>query len=30
MKKIQEMSGQEYIDIYASRKKDELKDESEY
>ena len=30
MKKIQEMSGQEYVDIYASRKKDELKDESEY
>ena len=30
MKKIQEMSGQEYVDIYASRRKDELKDESEY
>jgi 1-acyl-sn-glycerol-3-phosphate acyltransferase len=29
MKKIQEMSGQEYVDIYASRRKDELKDESE-
>ena len=28
MKKIQEMSGQEYVDIYASRRKDELKDES--
>jgi len=29
MKKIQELSGQEYVDIYASRRKDELKDESE-
>ena len=29
MKKIQEMSGQEYVDIYASRRKDELKEESE-
>ena len=29
MKKIQEMSGQEYVDIYASRRKDELKDESD-
>jgi 1-acyl-sn-glycerol-3-phosphate acyltransferase len=29
MKKIQEMSGQEYVDIYATRRKDELKDESE-
>jgi 1-acyl-sn-glycerol-3-phosphate acyltransferase len=28
MKKIQEMSGQEYVDIYATRRKDELKDES--
>lgn len=29
MKKIQELSGQEYVDIYASRRKDELRDESE-
>ena len=29
MKKIQEMSGQEYVDIYASRRKDELKDDPE-
>jgi 1-acyl-sn-glycerol-3-phosphate acyltransferase len=29
MKKLQEMSGQEYVDIYASRRKDELKEESE-
>jgi 1-acyl-sn-glycerol-3-phosphate acyltransferase len=29
MKKIQEMSGQEYVDIYASRRKDELKEDSE-
>jgi 1-acyl-sn-glycerol-3-phosphate acyltransferase len=29
MKRIQEMSGQEYVDIYASRRKDELRDESE-
>jgi 1-acyl-sn-glycerol-3-phosphate acyltransferase len=29
MKKIQEMSGQEYVDIYATRRKDGLKDESE-
>jgi 1-acyl-sn-glycerol-3-phosphate acyltransferase len=29
MKKIQELSGQEYIDIYASRRKDDMKDESE-
>jgi len=29
MKKIQELSGQEYVDIYASRRKDELKEESE-
>ena len=29
MKRIQELSGQEYVDIYASRRKDELKDESE-
>lgn len=29
MKKIQELSGQEYVDIYASRRKDELKDELE-
>jgi 1-acyl-sn-glycerol-3-phosphate acyltransferase len=29
MKKIQEMSGQEYVDIYATRRKDGLKEESE-
>ena len=29
MEKIQEMSGQEYVDIYASRRKDELKEDSE-
>jgi hypothetical protein len=29
MKKIQEMSGQEYVDIYATRRKDEMKDDSE-
>jgi hypothetical protein len=29
MKKIQEMSGQEYVDIYASRRKDEMKDDAE-
>ena len=29
MKKIQEMSGQKYVDIYASRRKDELKEDSE-
>ena len=29
MKKLQDLSGQEYVDIYASRRKDELRDETE-
>jgi 1-acyl-sn-glycerol-3-phosphate acyltransferase len=29
MKKLQDLSGQEYVDIYASRRKDELKEETE-
>jgi len=29
MKKLQELSGQEYVDIYASRRKDELREETE-
>jgi hypothetical protein len=29
MKKIQELSGQEYVDIYATKRKEQIADEEE-